>query len=156
MQKAVGVQVRHAMTRVVLVASPRETLEEAAVRLRDNEISGLPVVEADGRVTGVLSEKDIARELSEVNGADRQTNLEEIHGAPNRHPMLFWEMSSQCLRSLTVAQAMTRDPVVITPDASLDVAARVMIERKINRLPVVDGGKLVGILTRHDVLSALI
>jgi CBS domain-containing protein len=49
---------------------------------------------------------------------------------------------------------MNQDPVVVTPDATLDVAAGIMSEHNINRLPVVTRGKLVGILTRHDVLSA--
>jgi len=61
----------------------------------------------------------------------------------------------EILDSATVAEHMSRDPVVIAPGATLDDAAQLMKERKVNRLPVVEKGRLVGILTRHDVLNAL-
>jgi CBS domain-containing protein len=150
-----GVLVRHAMTHEVLVISPTETLAGAAACLRQHAISGLPVVASEGKVVGVLSEKDIARELSEANGRPASSNLRSLHGRPARRAVAVWELSQECLLSVKVQEAMSPDPVTVDPNVPLDAAAHILAERHIRRLPVVEEGKLVGILTGHDVLAAL-
>ncbi len=160
------VTVEDAMTRSVWTVHPSDSLEKAMSVLRRNGISGLPVTDTRGVVVGVLSEKDIARVLSESLGENSSYLLEVlVHTSPRAgrqkpNPRVAdgeaKEIIRSTLTSVTVAEAMSPDPVVIGPEAPLDSAARILKERGINRLPVVERGKLVGILTRHDVLSAWI
>lgn len=150
-----GVTVEHAMTRDVVVVRPSDTLRKAASLLLERNISGVPVVGEDGAVVGVLSEKDIARVVGEATGMRGVKGV--LHTVLLR-PQVQSPMAAQAeeaLRNVHVDEAMSQDPVVIAPSAQLDVAARVMVERRINRLPVVQGQRLVGILTRHDILAAL-
>lgn len=156
------VTVGDVMTKEVLTVHPGDTLESAMEVLREHAISGLPVVDDGDRVVGVLSEKDIARNLSEALG-DSQAHVLEIflHAARPRRTTAkgarqkeILDIVHSTLTAVTVGLAMTPDPVVIGPEASLDEAAGILRERDINRLPVVRGKRLIGILTRHDVLAA--
>jgi CBS domain-containing protein len=158
------IRVRQLMTQKVYTISSDATLLQVMSLLRRHHVSGLPVTNGKHRVVGVISEKDIAKSLSEAGGSMTPEGLLEvfIHSRSNdtflmstrddqTNPMHIF---NECLRSVKVGDVMSLDPVVIAPDAPLDVAARMMRERRINRLPVVEGDRLVGILTRHDVLSS--
>lgn len=160
-----NVLVKDAMTTRVRTITPASTLRTALVLLEKHHISGLPVIDKRSRVVGVLSEKDIARALSEFSDAGEPAMIVEkfIHkaGPPKGRKAKkkgkgigSSPLVKEVLDNVFVGEVMNQDPVVILPSASLDVAARIMKERNINRLPVVEGERLVGILTRHDVLSA--
>ena len=149
-----GVLVDHAMTRDVVVVGPDVTLWAAARMLRDAGISGMPVVDRSQHLVGVLSEKDIARAVAQVTGSKRPARLLDLVLLNRSQKGSLGEMTGEALQNTTVAEVMSRDPVVTSPTTALDTAAGIMLERRINRLPVVDGGRLVGILTRHDVLAA--
>lgn len=151
-----GVTVEHAMTRAVQVISADVSLRTAAKVLLERQISGMPVVSREGKLIGILSEKDVARVVGEATGLRGVKGLLQAVLLQRQSPPPKADQCEEALRNVLVREAMSQDPVVIAPDAGLDVAAHVMIERKINRLPVVDGDRLVGILTRHDVLAALV
>ncbi|HLF06126.1 MAG TPA: CBS domain-containing protein [Thermoplasmata archaeon] len=147
-----GVLVSHAMTRDPLVATEDTSLSEVVSQMRKHRISGLPVVNASGRVVGVLSQKDVVRALRLVS-ADKSTVPPPgwpLDGDWNPAPD-----QEEFLRRGKAGRAMSPDPVIIAPNATLDVAAGIMEERHISRLPVVDGRHLVGILTRHDIFTAV-
>lgn len=150
-----GVTVGHAMTRNVVVVHPEDSLRSAASILLERNISGMPVVDPKGTVVGVLSEKDVARVVGEATGAKGVKGLLEavLLNLEKQPPRA--QQCEEALRSVDVRTAMSQDPIVVAPSAELDVAARIMVERRINRLPVVEGSRLVGILTRHDILAAL-
>ncbi len=158
------VTVRQSMTHRVHTIDREATLLTAMTLLRHHHISGLPVIDRNHRLVGIVSEKDIARSLSEAGGSLSPDGLLEvfIHSESNDTFLLSaaddqtnpMHIFNECLRSVRVKEVMSQDPVVISPDATLDVAARIMNERGINRLPVVEHGRMVGILTRHDVLAA--
>jgi len=145
------IQVRHAMTKDVVTVGDNQTLADAAKLMRKHHVSGLPVVRSDRKVVGVLSEKDIAAALD----GDSPARFLDLVVNPARLAQAKLDRLREILDSATVAEHMSRDPVVIAPGATLDDAAQLMKERKVNRLPVVEKGRLVGILTRHDVLNAL-
>lgn len=155
---------KDAMTREVKTILSTATLDTAMDVLRQNHISGLPVVDGAFHVVGVLSEKDISRALSEALGRSEMGFVDVLlHTTqPSKGPKRrtggagadTLDIIRQVLTNVRVGDVMNQDPVVVTPDATLDVAAGIMSEHNINRLPVVTRGKLVGILTRHDVLSA--
>jgi CBS domain-containing protein len=149
-----GVLVAHAMTTDVVTVGPETSLWEAARLLRDAGISGMPVVDSARRLIGVLSEKDVARALGSVTGTKRPAHLLDLVLVGKGSRARLGDLAAEALQNTTVFDVMSRDPIVTAPEAPLDVAAGIMLERGINRLPVVVGTKLVGILTRHDVLAA--
>jgi CBS domain-containing protein len=132
------------MSTEVLTATPETPLKEAAALLSLKGISGLPVVDATGAVVGVLSEADI---LVKSRG-------EQPHGG-----IMSWLLEPDFdlqdkIEAKTVGQAMSAPPVTIAPGRPVHEAAALMIAESVNRLPVVEQGKLVGILTRADVVRA--
>ncbi|ABL99197.1 CBS domain-containing protein [Shewanella amazonensis] len=96
----------------------------------------LPVVDEDGTLSGMLSERDLLRAISPHIGAIGETNRDQETLLKRVH------------------QVMTREPVTIAPHKSLDDASLLMLEYSIGSLPVLEDGKLVGIITWKDLLRA--
>lgn len=142
--------VRDVMTKVVVTVRRGTPLKEVARLLIEHQISGVPVVDVDGSVLGVVSEADL---LIKEQGADaiRHRPLARILGESR-------ETRAQLakLGAVTAAEAMTAPPVTITSGRSLHEAAAIMTGRNVNRLPVVESGQLVGIVTRADLVRAYV
>lgn len=119
-------KVKELMTANVATVGPDASLKEVASILADLRISGLPVVGEDGRVLGVVSEGDIVEK--------------EADGWPGR----------------TAGEAMTSPVVTIEADQPVAKAAKLMVEKGVNRLPVQSGGQLVGIVSRADLVRAFL
>ncbi|MFN0153847.1 MAG: CBS domain-containing protein [Gaiella sp.] len=138
-------KVRDVMTTPAHFVAPDLPLKEAAAILARERISGLPVVAADGEVVGVLSEGDVVAKIAKT---ERKGGL------------LAWFLDPRDLwleeraGAVTVEDAMTVPPVTITPVRPVTEAANLMIASDVNRIPVVDEGKLVGIVTRADLVRA--
>jgi CBS domain-containing protein len=139
-------QVRDVMTTDVISVRPETPLKDVAHVLVERRISGVPVVDDDGTVLGVVSEADfVAREGAEPA---RQSRFAWLTGGARR------EEDAQRVAAVTAGEAMSRPAVTVEPDAPLYVAARKMNVTRFNRLPVVESGRLVGIITRADVVRA--
>jgi CBS domain-containing protein len=133
---------------------PEDTVEHVLSVLNDSELSGVPVVTPGGRCVGIITEADLI-----MTGEDADLHLPhyfELFGG-----FVFLESLGhfeERLRKATAALArdlMTEDPVTIEPTATVQDAARKISRSKHNRLPVVEHGRLVGVVTRVDVLEAL-
>jgi CBS domain-containing protein len=132
------------MSAEVLTARPETPLKEAAALLARRGISGIPVVDAAGAVVGVLSEADI---------------LVKSRGEQPRGGIMSWLLEPDFdlqdkIDAKTVGEAMSAPAITISPGRQVHEAAALMIAESVNRLPVVEDGKLVGILTRADVVRA--
>ncbi len=139
-------KVKDVMTAEVMTVQPGTSLKEVARLLVESRISGLPVVDADGRVLGVISEADV---LMKEAGAGRS------RGGPLAWLLDPLDVVERLKLDARVAgEAMTSPPVTIESTRPVAVAAELMIEQGINRLPVLDQGKLVGIVTRADLVRA--
>lgn len=143
-------KVRDVMTHSVLSVRREAPLKEVALVLVDHRISGVPVVDVDGAVLGVVSEADL---LMKERGADavRHRPLARFLGESR-------ESRSQLakLAAVTAGEAMTAPAVTIESGRRISEAAALMIARRVNRLPVVDDGRLVGIVTRADLVRAYV
>jgi CBS domain-containing protein len=142
---AYAMKIEALMTKHVVTATPETPLKRVARMLTRYRISGVPIVDADGKVVGVVTEADI---LCKEQGL-----------APEPGGLLGWlfekaDEEGSRLLARTAAEAMTSPPVTIAPQASVTEAARIMTTRHINRLPVVDGDTLVGIISRADLVRA--
>jgi CBS domain-containing protein len=142
--------VRDVMTRSVISVRRTTPLKEVAQALIDNGISGLPVVDVDGAVLGVVSEADL---LVKGQGAEaiRHRPLARFLGESR-------ETRAQLdkLGATSAGDAMTAPAITITSGRSIHEAAAVMTARRVNRLPVVDDGRLVGIVSRADLVRAYV
>jgi CBS domain-containing protein len=141
-------KVSEVMTRDVLALSPDQTLEEAAKLLVERGVSGAPVVK-DGVVVGMLSERD----LLDTQTDPRPPRYLELLGG-----IIYFDDVGEFKRQLArtvatkVEQVMTKDVAVVKADSPLEDAAKIILDRRVNRVPVVEDGQLVGIVTRSDVL----
>jgi len=129
--------VKRVMTENPFTAGPDMPLRQAVSLMRDRKIRHLPVVEEGGRLVGILTDRDV-----------RHAAL-----VPALAEHLTWELRR--LKSLRVRDVMTWSVVTTQPEATLAQAGLTMFQRRIGSLPVVEDGKLVGILTETDVLKAL-
>jgi CBS domain-containing protein len=134
----VALRVRDVMTDDPLVLDPDMPLRTAALLLFYAEVSGAPVMGADDELIGVLSERDLLAKEADLpkgfspRGEDRRREAR------------------------TVGDACSRPARCTVPDARLSAAAREMLDHDVSRLVVIDGGRVVGIITRHDVLAGLV
>lgn len=140
-------RVHIAMTPDVLTVNPETPLRDVAKLLTDNRISGAPVVDPRGRVVGVVSEADV---VSSAAGDAHRGLLRFLHDVRR-----LGTMSVKLLEG-TAGWAMTTPPVTIGPHRSVADAAALMLERSVNRLPVVDQDRLIGIITRADLVRAFV
>jgi len=124
------------MKRDLVTVTPGATLEEAARLLTAHRIHHLPVVEEGARLAGIVSDTDL-----------RNATLDGMFGGADR---------GDSGRPVTVGEIMTRELVTLSPGDTLDDAMLVLSRRRIGALPVVEGERLVGIVTKADILSALL
>ncbi|MGB9359031.1 MAG: CBS domain-containing protein [Acidimicrobiia bacterium] len=130
------------MTADVVVAQPEWSLKQAARAMIEAGVSGLPVEGPDGSVVGIITEADFI-ETEAGRTAGRQRLFDAVFGEKRtRLPS-------------TVEAAMTKYPIMVDRNATIAEAARLMADRKVKRLPVVDpDGRLEGIVSRADILVA--
>jgi CBS domain-containing protein len=143
-----AVHVKDVMTSDVVTVRPGTTLKDVATILCQCGISGVPVVDEDGGVIGVVSEGDIL--FKERGPSQRKRMLARLTDAYGIDERLKHEAH-------TAAEAMTAPARTIAPWRPVSAAAAQMLEERVNRLPVVDDeGRLVGIVTRADLVRAFV
>jgi CBS domain-containing protein len=141
------------MTRDPIVVRPQTSLQEAIQLLAEKRISGLPVVDDAGKLIGTISETDLMWQETGVTPPAYIMFLDSV---------IFLKNPAQYERDLhkalgqTVAEVMSKDLITVAPDKPLRDAAQLMHDRKVQRLVVVDSsGKVIGILTRGDIVRVL-
>ena len=123
-----SIKAKQIMQRPVIAATPRASLRDVAIQLVTNEFSGMPVAAPDGRVIGVITEADIVRALVE----------------------------GKRLENLSATDVMTGPPITVDVDTSIEEVMKSLQENKIVRVPVTAENTLVGIISRRDVIRAVL
>src|SRR5579875_3420852 len=144
-------KVRDVMTREVVTIAPSATLGEAAAPMARHRISGLPVIDGE-RLVGIIAEGDLVRYLKRVAPYYLYLFVETGAFIPPE-PDLATRLAE--VRQRPVAEAMTRRVVTVRPDQDLDEVAALLAGRHIKRAPVMDGDRLVGIVSRLDLVRVL-
>ncbi len=140
---------REIMTTRVLAVQPDDWAQHAVQIMADNDISGMPVVNGLGELVGIITESDLL--LIEKTAPPKvKTALYGLWLEPDR----MVEEDAQ-RRGLRVMDVMTRHVISFAPEASLLDIARTMHDKGIKRVPIVETGKLVGLISRHDIIRAL-
>jgi CBS domain-containing protein len=133
---------------------PDEDVQTVVRLLRSHEVPGIPVVNEGGRCVGIVTESDLV--LSDEQGDLHIPHYIELFGGVVfLEPLRRFEERLRKAAASTVNDLMTHDPVTVERDVSVREAGRIMVEHSHNRLPVVEHGRLVGVVTRIDVLDAL-
>jgi CBS domain-containing protein len=146
--------VRDIMDADPVTVRPIDDVETVVRILRRHELPGVPVVNEGGRCVGIVTEADLV--LADEEGDLHIPHYIELFGGVVfLEPLRRFEGRLKKALASTVADLMTEDPVTIEPDASVAEAGRLIVRRGHNRLPVVEHGRLVGVVTRVDVLEAL-
>lgn len=155
------IKIKDAMERNVIKFHPDDKISDVAGKLRENKISGAPIVDDDMKVVGIVSEGDIMR-LLEVHSPRLNLLLPsplDVIELPIRMKYELDEIAEDMNRaaSVLVGEIMTKHVFTIKEDDDVSDAAQFMDTHSVNRLPVVDDeGKLIGIITRGDLISAIV
>jgi CBS domain-containing protein len=143
-------QVRDVMTRNVISIAANETVLKAARVMLQNEISGLPVVNAAGNLVGILTEGDFLHRRELGTQRRRPKWLEFVLG-PGRLASDYVHASGR-----KIEEVMTGDPLTVTEDDPLETVVDLMERRHVKRLPVLRDGKMVGIVSRANLMHAAV
>jgi len=138
--------VKDVMSAHVVSVTKDVSFRSMALALREHRVSAFPVLDDDGKVVGVVSEADMLA---------KEALVAEPEGMPGMIAGLLRRKEHEKARGITAGDLMTSPAVTVSPDDTLERAARLMYTRKVKRLPVVDAnGHLVGIIGRSDLLTA--
>ena len=141
------------MTTDPVTVSPETSLQEAIQILAERDISGLPVVDKQGQLIGVISETDLTWQATGVDTPPYIMFLDSIIYLQN--PAKHNEEVHKALGQ-TVGEAMSENPATVQPNQLVREAARIMHEKKVRRLPVVnEQSELVGMITQGDVIKMM-
>jgi CBS domain-containing protein len=142
------------MERDVPTVAPSDGVEEVLRVMREHELPGVPVANEGGRLLGIITEADLV--LSEEGSDLHLPHYFELFGGfIFLEPLKPFEDRLRKAFASKARDLMTEDPVTVEPSATVAEAARLIASKKHNRLPVVEHGRLVGVVTRLDVLDAL-
>ena len=141
------------MTVEVITFAPDMDITAAAKVLLDNRINGAPVVDAAGRLVGILCQSDLITQQKKLPVPTLFTLLDGIIQLSASKQL---DRQVRKIAALKVADAMTPKPVTVQPDSGIETVAALMVDNSFHTLPVVEGTRLVGIIGKEDVLRTLL
>jgi CBS domain-containing protein len=147
------------MNKDVMVLNPDDTLKEAVEFFAKNKIGGAPVIDKEKKLLGILSEIDIIKTLKE-----KTTKLSMIFPSSHSLGLTFQESieykeiqeAFKDLGGVKVSEIMTKDIITAKPGQDIEDVAPNLLQDNVKRVPIVEEGKLVGIITRRDIIKGLI
>jgi CBS domain-containing protein len=131
-------KVKDIMTKTVISAYEDESIKEVVLRLRKNNIVGLPVLKKDGSLVGDFSETDIIKLFPDIFAEAEDIPLVDIR-----------ELVAQPIKDV-----MNTETIVLFPDDSIKDASKLMLEKFVHRIIIIDGNKIIGLISIGDVLKA--
>lgn len=146
-------KVKDIMTTDVISVTPQTEIVHAAKLLLEKRINGVPVVDEKGTLVGILCESDLIIQQKKFPVPSLFTLLD---GFVPLTSMKRLEAEVQKMSAVIVADAMTPKPLTVTPETTVEEVATIMVGRKFHTLPVVDEGRLVGIVGKDDILKTLL
>ena len=145
-------KVKDIMTTELITVSPETEIVQATKLLLDNRINGVPVLDETGRLVGILCQSDLIAQQQKIPIPSFFTLLDGLI------PLISEKQIDKQVRKIaavTVAEAMTPNPVTVQPDTNIEEVAALMVDRNFHTIPVVDEGELVGIVGKEDILRTL-
>ena len=146
------IKAKDIMTKNPLTVSPETEITQAAIILMEKGINGLPVLDKKGKLVGIICQSDLIAQQMSIPIPSVFTLLDGFFPLASTKRM---DKAVQKIAATTVAHAMTPDPVTIGLDTSIEEISGLMVEKNFHTLPVVDGGRLVGVVGKEDILRTL-
>lgn len=140
----IGDKAADIMTTDIVILNTKDSLHSASRKLAENSTSGAPVVDDIGRVVGIVSEHDIVSYLAKFEDKD----MEDVDTKDLPILAHIYVQAS----TTPVVQIMTTEIISAKPDTKIEILTRLMTEHNINRIPIVEKGKLIGMVSRIDIL----
>ena len=143
---------RDIMTAEVLTVTPETSISELSKTLENRQFGGVPVVDEGGRLVGVITQSDLVERAREME-LPPAINILDFH--------IYLQIPSHLIQRVekmlgtTVGDCMTRDPVTVAPDTPVSQIAALMAKQKVHTIPVLKGGKIVGIIGKMDLVRAM-
>jgi CBS domain-containing protein len=147
------ITVRDIMTTEVVTITPQASIVSAAKLLLEKKINGAPVVDDHGRLVGIICQSDLIAQQKKIPIPTLFTFMDSVIQLSSARQI---EKQIRKIAALTVAQAMTPEPVTVHPNVGIEAVAALMVDSNLHTLPVVEGGRLVGIIGKEDVLRTLL
>jgi CBS domain-containing protein len=141
------------MTTTPITLSPETDIRSAAKTLLEHRINGAPVVDAKGTLLGVLCQSDLIAQQKTLAVPSFLTILDGFIPLRSLDDL---DREAEKISATTVGQAMTKKPRSVGPDTTVEEIATLMVEKKLYTLPVVEGGRLIGVVGKEDVLRTLL
>jgi CBS domain-containing protein len=143
---------RDIMTTEVLTVSPETSIAALSKTLENRKIGGLPVVDKGGRLLGVITQSDLVERARDLE-LPPAINILDFH--------FYLQIPSHLLQRVekmlgtTVGDCMTPNPVTVAPDTPVSRIAALMAKQKVHTIPVLEGGKIVGVIGKMDLVRAM-
>jgi CBS domain-containing protein len=137
------------MTRTLVTVGPRSTLSEAITKMVEARVSGLPVIDLEGRLVGILTEGDLLRR-AELSTEKQRSKWQQFLRGPARNAADYVATHSR-----HVEDVMTKDVASVPENAGIDQVVELMEQRGIRRVPVMRGDVVVGIISRADLIRVI-
>jgi CBS domain-containing protein len=143
---------RDIMTTEVLTVSPETSIADLSKTLENRKIGGVPVVDQGGRLVGVITQSDLVERARDLE-LPPAINILDLH--------IYLQIPSHLLQRVekmlgtTVGDCMTANPVTVAPDTPVSQIAALMAKQKVHTIPVLKGGKIVGVIGKMDLVRAM-
>jgi CBS-domain-containing membrane protein len=146
------IKAKDIMKRELITVSPETHVSEAAKILLEKHINGLPVVDEHGRLVGIICQSDLVAQQMRLPVPSVFNLLDGL--IPLTAPKSL-EKEVRKIAAIEVSEAMSANPVTVNPETSLEEIATLMVSKNFHTLPVLEYGKLVGVIGKEDVLRTL-
>jgi len=140
------------MTKKVIVVHPETEIVQAARLLLEHHINGLPVVDQEGHLEGMICQDDLITQQKKIPLPSYFILLDSLIPLFSQKDI---EKALKKMAAITVAEAMSPDPITVEPSTDLEEIATLMVKHTIHTVPVIDQGRLVGIIGKEDILKTL-
>jgi CBS-domain-containing membrane protein len=147
------IKAKDIMTKDVIKVFPETEITQAAKIMLELHFNGLPVIDQDGRLVGIICQEDLVVQQTKLPLPSLFTFFDSLIALSSYKKM---DKEVEKMTAMTVAQAMTPDPMTVEPETELEEIATMMVNHNVHTLPVLDRGKLVGIIGKADVLRTLV
>ena len=145
--------VKDIMKTDIISVSPATEITHATKLLLENHINGLPVIDENEKLVGIICQSDV---IAQQKKLPIPSFFSFLDGFLPLSSMKNLEKEVKKISAVTVSQAMTANPVTVGPDTLIEVVAALMVDSNFHTIPVVEGGKLIGIVGKEDVLRTII
>jgi len=147
------IKAKDIMTREVVTVTPETEVAKIARLLLEMHFNGVPVVDSDGQLVGIICQSDLIAEQKKLPIPSVFTILDAFIPI---YPPGKAEKEMQKIAAMKASDAMSPNPVTVGPETEVDEIASIMVNKGFHTIPVVEGGKLAGIIGKEDILRTLV